>query len=151
MKRDGDVKASKHNYTSIPSLQVVLPAWQRLAWHWAAVERGGTAETASVDLLPAPWRGVYGYVCGHGEGGDYCGAVISLINDLCLMDCCGHEAGRAECLINNSSTFFQTCGCVLLRDGWHRRGLLGGKREMVERSVGGCGIDELSDESGHAA
>lgn len=29
----------------------------------AAVESCGTAETARVDLLSAPWRGVYGYVC----------------------------------------------------------------------------------------
>lgn len=31
----------------------------------------------------------------HGGGG--CGAVISLINDLCLMDCRGYEASRKCC------------------------------------------------------
>lgn len=46
----------------------------------------------------------------HGRGGDCCGAVISLIKDLYLMDCCGYEAKQkgALGLTNNSSNSLKT-------------------------------------------
>ena len=55
----------------------------------------------------------------HSGGGDCCGAVISLIKDLYLMDCCGYKAKQkvALGLTNNSSNSLKPCGCTLLRDG----------------------------------
>lgn len=62
-----------------------------------AVVRDGT----TLDLLSTTWlclwisvrqqRGGWGGTAG---GGGCCGAVISLINDLRLMDCCGYKASR---------------------------------------------------------